>query len=382
MTSSARLLELIGLAYDAAVDPEQWSACLTALGQALRAPAIGVFPVVPGSFSTRASLSVGHEPEFIARYDAYYGRPEVNAYVRWATPDMLVPGTVMRAEAVIPDRQLHRTEYFADWLRPQSIGAGGFAMLGSPSGVPLVLSVARAPALGHLDREELALLRILVPHLERALALDRHLERLDAERQASEAALDLLEVAVVLVDRTGLPVLLNRRADALVRANDGFGMDRDGLLGATPDSTTALRCCVADAVHTGAGRGTAPGGALTLPRPSGRRPLAALVTPIAPERWRATPAAAFAAVLISDPDTVAAPPATALRRLWGLTGAEAMLAREVAAGRTLRDAAECLGVTVATARSQLARVFAKTGTDRQAELVRVLVTALPQLLPP
>src|SRR4030095_8035133 len=123
MTSSARLLELIGLAYDAAVDPEQWSAWLTARGPAPRAPALGVFPVVPGSFSTRASLSVGHEPEFIARYDAYYGRPEVNAYVRWATPDMLVPGTVMRAEAVIPDRQLHRTEDFGDSRRTAGLRA-------------------------------------------------------------------------------------------------------------------------------------------------------------------------------------------------------------------------------------------------------------------
>ena len=79
MRGPARLLELIGLVYDAAVEPERWAECLTTLGKALRAPAIGLFPVVPGSLSTRASLCVGHEPEFLARFDAYYGRPEVNA---------------------------------------------------------------------------------------------------------------------------------------------------------------------------------------------------------------------------------------------------------------------------------------------------------------
>jgi len=104
-----------------------------------------------------------------------------------------------------------------------------------------------------------------------------------------------------------------------------------------------------------------------------------MVSPIAPERWRTMPATAFAAVLISDPDALAAPPVTVLRRLWGLTGAEAILAREMAAGHSLHVAAEHLGVTVATARSQLARVFAKTGSDRQADLMRMLVTALPQL---
>jgi PAS domain-containing protein len=316
---TTRLLELIGLIYDAAAEPKSWSACLGALGGALRAPAIGLFPLTPGSMSTRASLCVGHGPEFLASYNAYSGRPEVNPYTQSVTPDMLVPGTVIRAEVVIPDRQLQRTEYFADWLRPQGIGAGAFAILGSPGGAPLVLSVARSPALGHLDVEELALLRVVVPHFERALGLGRQLERLDADRQASEAALDLLAVGVILLDWRGRPVFLNRRASALVTADDGLGMDRDGLHGATPETTAALRRLVAEAGCTSSGHGTGAGGAIVLPRPSGRRPLAALITPIAPERCRATPGTAMAALIVSDPDDVAAPPTTALRRLWGLT---------------------------------------------------------------
>jgi DNA-binding CsgD family transcriptional regulator/PAS domain-containing protein len=379
MRGSARLLQIIGLIYDAAAEPETWSDCLEMVREDLRAVAIGFFPVVPGSLATRASLSVGHDPEFLARFDAHYGRPEVNAYIQAVTPDMLVPGTVLRAEAVLSDRDLRRTEYFADWLRPQGIGAGGFAMLATPGGAPLVLSIARSPARGHLDGEELATLRLLVPHLERALAVDQHLERFADERRASESALDLLEVAVVLVDQAGKPVHMNRRAHGLLQADDGFGVSCEGLRGATPEATAALRRCVADAVRTGEGRGLGAGGAAVLPRPSGRRALTAMVTPIAPERWRTLPSTAFAAVLISDPDAVAAPPVTALRRLWGLTGAEAVLAREMVAGHSLHDAAAHLGVTVATARSQLARVFAKTGTDRQADLMRMLVTALPQL---
>jgi DNA-binding CsgD family transcriptional regulator len=379
MRGSARLLRLIGLIYDAAAEPETWPACLETLREELRGQAVGFFPVVPGSLDTRASLTVGHEPEFLSRYDAHFGRPEVNAYIQGVTPDMLVPGTVLRAEAVVPDRELRRTEYFADWLRPQGIGAGGFAMLAGPGGSPLVLSIARSPTRGHLDHEEMATLRLLIPHLERALVVDQRLERLAEERRASESAIDLLDVAVVLLDHAGKPVHMNRRAHALLQANDGFGVNAEGLRGATAEATAMLRRCVSDAVRTGAGRGVGAGGAVVLPRPSGRRALSAMVTPIAPERWRTMPSTAFAAVLISDPDAIAAPPVTVLRRLWGLTGAEAVLAREMAAGHSLHDAAEHLGVTVATARSQLARVFAKTGTDRQADLMRMLVTALPQV---
>jgi DNA-binding CsgD family transcriptional regulator/PAS domain-containing protein len=367
--------QLIGLIYEAALEPERWPACLTMLGEVLRAPAIGLFPFSPGSLATRASVCVGHDPAFLARYDAYYGRPDVNAYTRAAPSDLLAPGVVVRAEAIIPDRELRRTEYYADWLRPQGIGAGGFAIVRAP-GEPLVLSVARSPSLGHLGTDELAAVCALVPHLERSLAVGSRLERLAGERGACEDALDALDVAVILVDRAGKPVFLNHGARALLAADDGLGHDREGLRGATPEATAALRRSVAEAGRGGLG---ATGRALGLPRPSGRRPLAALVTPVGPGRWRGAPDAACAAVLVSDPESTPAPPAMMLRRLWGLTGAEAVLTHQLLLGLSPKEAAERLGVTVATVRSQLSEVFSKTGTGRQGDLVRLVASTLAGL---
>jgi len=372
MVGSGRLLELIGLAYDAAADPTRWSECLTALGEALRCPAIGVFPLEPGRANTYAGMCVGHDPTLLARYDTYYGRPDVNPYIQRAHPSMLTPGTVVRAEAVCPDRELHRTEYFEDWLRPQGIGAGGFAIVGTRR-EPVVLSFARAPARGHLDMQELALVRALVPHVGRALALGEHLERLEAEHDARTAALDRVGVGVILVDARTRPLLMNRRAQTLLDACDGLGVGRDGLFTMRQETTDTLHRLVAEAAHTTEGRGTASGGALTLPRPSGLRPLMALVTPFARERWPVRGGAAAAGVLVSDPEDVAPPPAEVLRRLWGLTAAEAAVACQLAAGRSLEEASQVLAVRLPTVRTQLARVFAKTGTRRQAELMRLLV---------
>src|SRR5262249_56408956 len=132
MVGSGRLLELIALAYDAAADPTRWSECLSALGEVLRCPAIGVFSLEPGRANSYASMCVGHDPALLARFDAYYGRPDVNPYTQRADPSMLTPGTVVRAEAVCPDRELRRTEYFEDWLRPQRLGARGLAFVGTP----------------------------------------------------------------------------------------------------------------------------------------------------------------------------------------------------------------------------------------------------------
>ena len=57
-----------------------------------------------------------------------------------------------------------------------------------------------------------------------------------------------------------------------------------------------------------------------------------------------------------------------------LTPAETRLARCLASGATLRNAAEQLGVSINTVRSQLRQIFAKTGTSRQAALMRLLLS--------
>jgi DNA-binding CsgD family transcriptional regulator len=72
-------------------------------------------------------------------------------------------------------------------------------------------------------------------------------------------------------------------------------------------------------------------------------------------------------------------PIELLRSHFGLTPAEARLALHLVAGQTLRSAEAKLSITYETARSELKNIFNKTGTCRQAELVIVLVTALPRL---
>ena len=73
-------------------------------------------------------------------------------------------------------------------------------------------------------------------------------------------------------------------------------------------------------------------------------------------------------------------PVELLRCHFGLTPAEARLALHLAAGETLRSADAKLRMTYETARTHLKSIFQKTGTCRQAELVVVIVTAIPGCL--
>ena len=74
-------------------------------------------------------------------------------------------------------------------------------------------------------------------------------------------------------------------------------------------------------------------------------------------------------VPLSEPAPL--PPAV-LQTLYGLTPSEARLAHALAARRKLADAARESGLSATTARTYLKKIFLKTGTSRQAQLVRLL----------
>lgn len=69
-----------------------------------------------------------------------------------------------------------------------------------------------------------------------------------------------------------------------------------------------------------------------------------------------------------------------LLQALGLTVAERRLAQQLLAGKSLAAAAEENNLTIATARSYLKRIFAKTGIHRQSQLITLYHTLVPPLL--
>ena len=64
-----------------------------------------------------------------------------------------------------------------------------------------------------------------------------------------------------------------------------------------------------------------------------------------------------------------------MQKKFGLTLAEIALIHELTGGSSLQTAADKLNIKIATARTHLHRIFAKTGTKRQAELIRLMLTS-------
>ncbi|MCV7256886.1 helix-turn-helix transcriptional regulator [Mycobacterium hackensackense] len=81
-----------------------------------------------------------------------------------------------------------------------------------------------------------------------------------------------------------------------------------------------------------------------------------------------------ALLVIIDPEQAPQPPKVLIRRLFGLTEAEADVALRVMHGDGLSPIAAELGLSRATVNTHLQRIYDKTATHRQAELVRLLMT--------
>src|SRR3954454_13397801 len=177
-----------------------------------------------------------------------------------------------------------------------------------------------------------------------------------------------LDVAVLLVDSALHLRLVSRAGTEMLRAADGLALERDRLACADRAAHRRLRQLVAVAADP-----DRPVGSVAVPRPSGARPYLLTVMPLRDERaWLGTPRACALVLAI---DAACCRPASAERlcERYRLTATEARTALALLDAERLQDVAERLGVSLPTVRTTLQRVFNKTDTHRQPELVWLLL---------
>jgi DNA-binding CsgD family transcriptional regulator len=264
------------------------------------------------------------------------------------------------------------TEYVEDFVRKIGVQhIGGLTVLSDECSL-VTLAIQRQPGYRTDERLEERLCRFLTPHLQRVIELQRRLAEAESQRTAAIEALHRLEIGVILLSSEGGVMAANRGASEMAAAGDGFALSREGPSAQTPRDTDRLRGLIQGAVRTTQGRGSHPGGAMRLERPSGKRPYEVLVTPISPHRLYVGSRHAAALLFVTDPERTPRSFDEHLRQLYGLTPAETALAMRLMTGADPAQIAEERGVSIHTVRAQLKSLLAKTDTRRQSELVRLL----------
>jgi DNA-binding CsgD family transcriptional regulator/PAS domain-containing protein len=280
------------------------------------------------------------------------------------------PLTVVTDEDFFPREDFVSTEYFNDFLRPQEIHSVCIVRLARQGRVQTTVNLTRPSRLPQFGPEELQIARLLQPHLIRALKMNQALERPRRVAGHLAEALDQSAQAIFLLDARGAIQHANREAERLLAEADAL-CSVGGQLTAVPAAATYR---LDHLVMRAASRDPAvrSGGSMAIVTPSRDAPVTLTVGPMRAERF-GLPSAGWVMVCASDLACEASAPEVQLRQLFGLTAAETRVAHALFEGATPREAAEALGVSFHTVRSQLARIYEKTQTHRQSELMRLML---------
>ena len=361
--------QLIGGIYEAAVEPTLWPSVLERMCDAVgRASA---FVITTHDFVDPVDVWLARfDPSCVDRRFRKYARPEGNPGVRAYTT--IPPLRVLPRTVFLSDRQFLDHPCAQDVIGCQGLFHSCIATLERDADLLSSFAVLRPKAAGDFETAEIDLLQRLVPHLARAQRVHRQTAAARLHRRQSERALDALDFGLILLAGDRRILFANQVATRLLQASDGLGQHQGRLRSCT---NPALATLLANATGP---HGPRVAGAACLSRRGGRRPLQIWAIPLPRERIATVhlePRADIALMLI-DPERQPQIRPALFRTLYGLTEAEARLACGLLAGQRLEDYGAQAGITINTARTQLKSVFAKTGTDRQAELVRLLAWSM------
>ena len=360
--------QLIELAYDATLQPEGWSAFLHEFRLAMRSDgALLMFGDGGGSEAARDIRDSAWHTLTLARlyYDTFRAMNPLD-YAR------MEPGRLYGYEDFVPRAEFERSEYYRRYCTRTMNEHALVGCFGARGEALAWLNLSRGPAGGEYTRRERRLLQSLLPHLARALRICARLARADADYRRLRAQVDELGFATLLLDAGAGVTASNRAAQALLEANPGLRCANGRLGFADVRDQRAFERALGELLAPGAVRDSAS----FMAAPGSEQPVSVLLRRLRGEDAPGAGRAEVAVHLRPRNRNVPLLRVDHVASLFGLTANEARLAVLLAEGRSLQQIAQALGVTETTARTYCKRVFDKTDTTRQAELVGLILSSV------
>jgi DNA-binding CsgD family transcriptional regulator len=225
-------------------------------------------------------------------------------------------------------------------------------------------------------QREIGIFKLLSPHICRTLAISDALDIKTLNSERLEATLDALVAGVYLVARDGRVVYMNAAAERQVKAGNALRVVGNRLLAADIAARDALARAIDDVPRDEVG--TRADHSFAIPDAEGAGYVATLLHLDCGSRQSImAPFAASVAIFVQEPAQMALMPGEAFAKLYRLTGGELRVLLALAQGLGAKEAADMLGIGEPTVRTHLQRMFSKTGTSRQVELLQLLQSSNP-----
>ena len=207
-------------------------------------------------------------------------------------------------------------------------------------------------------------------------------QRSEVRAASLRAALSNGDTSIILLDSHGMIIEANAGAARLLRQGCGLVLHGAHIEAEHPDDDARLRKAVLDVTSaSSSGRSLKPV-QFSIRRGPGHHPLAvAVMRPHGLHAFQSDETDPVVLLQIVDPDADQSTTAQSFA-LYKLTPQETRLTEQLVAGRTISEAADRLHLSPASARTYLKRIFAKTGVNRQASLVRLVLNSRMPLYRP
>jgi DNA-binding CsgD family transcriptional regulator len=370
--------EIVHLLYEAVAVPSGWPSFFTCLGQAIDANVLHMLAIDKKhgslSYSDGYNLPVDGELAYIQKY----GRIDPRA----ARIFQKAPGEWLHCHEVFDEAFVSRDPFYQDFLIPIGKRYVSGCKLVDDANVMVLFSALRGVGEQPLGPAEIQFLDKLLPHLTRAVRMQVQNYTFSTKALVGHALVNKLRQPVMLLTTDSSVVLANEAAGnllastSLVRISDGRlhlptayqgqfrsecerleGLARNGI--DTPEEVSTYRSiAITSSKHKGVVDETlyAFFTLLVPPKVSGAFGLRPLVL-----------------LLFYHPESAPVVDSELLSAAFNLTPAEVRVCRLLGEGLSPKEIASALGIQYETVRKQLQAIYRKTNTDRQSELMRLML---------
>jgi DNA-binding CsgD family transcriptional regulator/PAS domain-containing protein len=373
--TQSRFDQLVNLIYDTLDNKDAWRHVLEGLHEATggRAVHLLAFDGEHGSlsYSAGANMAPQIDMEYIRKFQ--YIDPRVKLLREQPFDGWL------HCHEHFSNHFVAQDPFYQEFLLPHGARYLSACKLIENSTATVLLACLRRPDEGPMPAEVTAFLERLRPHMSRACRIGLTHFVYSTQALVGHALVDKLRQPVVLLNSEGNVVLVNEAATHLLGSTSlARIVDNRLVLPARYRAEFAAQCQRLENLARFGGEtvGEQAFCSLHIASEDGAAPdlLYAFFTSLIPDRVMGSFGLRPLVMLyLYHPNSAQEIDADLLNAAFGLTHAECRVASLLADGMPLKTIAETLGVQYDTVRKQLLSIYQKTATNRQPDLVRLLL---------
>jgi DNA-binding CsgD family transcriptional regulator len=364
------LADLIGTIYDATLDRSLWSEVLQRSAAFVGGAAASIFSKNPTVLNGNVYYDWGVDPYYVDLYFRKYIKLDPSTTGHYFAD---VEQPIATAD-IMPYGEFLETRFYKEWVRPQGLVDFVSAVLDKSVTSAAMFGVFRHQRDGIADDETRRRMRLIVPHIRRAVLIGNVLDLSTAEATAFADTLDGLAAGVFLVDENARIAFANASGQIMLDEQKILRR-KDGVLTAVDPRTRTTLADVIAAARDGDAAVGISGIAIPL-SPSLEPPWLAHILPLTSGARHDAGIAhsAVAAVFVRQASFETPSAMETMSKLYRLTPSELRVLAAVSEVGGVAAVAELIGIAEATVKTHLHHLFAKTGTSRQVDLVKLVVS--------